>query len=66
MSERAPTHTPTACAGGTQPITKTTPCRLSIETQGRMRVRHAWQQALGAAECTDAHVRRLHNANPRS
>jgi hypothetical protein len=27
---------------------------------------HAWQQALSAAECTDAHVGRLHNANPRS
>ena len=34
--------------------------------QGRMRVYHAWQQALSAAERTDAHVGRPHNANPRS
>eukprot|EP00966_Prymnesium_polylepis_P229163 5303003-Prymnesium_polylepis.1 len=28
-------------------------------THDRVRVRHAWQQALDAAKCTDAHVGRL-------
>ena len=41
-------------------ITNTARCRLGYATQGRMRGCHAWQQALSAAECTDAHVGRLH------
>eukprot|EP00966_Prymnesium_polylepis_P147345 3403371-Prymnesium_polylepis.1 len=64
MREDAPTDSPTARTGGTQPITTIARLKLAYATQGRMRVCHAWQQALSAAECTDAHVGRLHNANP--
>ena len=66
MREAAPTHSPTARAGGTQPITKIARSKRGYATQGRMRVCHAWQHALSAAKCTDAHVGRLHNANPTS
>eukprot|EP00966_Prymnesium_polylepis_P157015 3628048-Prymnesium_polylepis.1 len=45
-------------------ITKIARSKLDFATQGRMRVRHIWQQALSAADCTDAHVTRLYNANP--
>eukprot|EP00966_Prymnesium_polylepis_P312734 7226746-Prymnesium_polylepis.1 len=37
-------------------ITTIARSKLGYATQGRMRVSNAWQQALSAAECTDAHV----------
>eukprot|EP00966_Prymnesium_polylepis_P185014 4287918-Prymnesium_polylepis.1 len=43
-----PTHSPTARAGGTQPITKISRSKLGHAAQGRMRVCHAWQHALSA------------------
>eukprot|EP00966_Prymnesium_polylepis_P172151 3980521-Prymnesium_polylepis.1 len=68
MREATPTHSPTARTpeGWDAAITEIARSKLGFTTQGRLRVLHAWQQALSAAECTIAHVGRLHNANPRS
>eukprot|EP00966_Prymnesium_polylepis_P154883 3576682-Prymnesium_polylepis.1 len=63
---RHPDPLPTARARGTQPITTIARWKLGHATQDRMKVRGVWQQALSAAECADAHVGGLHNANPRS
>eukprot|EP00966_Prymnesium_polylepis_P172402 3987280-Prymnesium_polylepis.1 len=66
MREAAPTHTPHSPRRRDAAITKIARCRLGYASGGRMSGCHAWQQALSTAECTDAHVRRLPIANPRS
>eukprot|EP00966_Prymnesium_polylepis_P322972 7379197-Prymnesium_polylepis.1 len=61
MREAAQTHSSTARTGGTQQSRTSLDRSLAPNsTQRRMRVCRAWQQALSAVECTDAHAGRLH------